>query len=237
MGKMKLGSGEPSKRISPEQKAELAYQETVRMLELNKKIEELGLGLKLLETRAPQIIETRTVETIVEKQPEIHQHIQNITENQEIDLSHLVPVERYEAEYKMFSQVTNKKLDEVSQDYNNVNQRIDEILENQQLDELKLNAISSDLKLHNNITDEKIKNLDEDFSDLHKIQDNKIEELNNNQLKYQKDSNNLFEELIDTNKHFNKINKENFEKLNKKLKIQKIINILLAVGLIISLIK
>lgn len=220
MAKMTIGSGQPSKK-------QMLQKEQVFVTEKydDSQIKE---RLSQLEAREPQILETRTVETIVEKQPEIHQHVYPIQEAKDLDLSHLVPVERYETEYKMFSQVANKKLDELAQDYNNVNQRIDEVLENQQSDTQKLQQNINDL------IQKQQKTTDRFYVFKDKILENKKEI-------------DKFKQDIDTIKEHNKLSSNRIdkvsdrayyldEKLTKQLKVQKIINILLVLGLVISLI-
>jgi septal ring factor EnvC (AmiA/AmiB activator) len=230
MAKMTIGSGQPSKKTEQVNNVFNRYDDS----ELKLKIENLKSIVEELYSRAPQIIENHTVETVIEKQPEIHQHVYPVQEAKDLDLSHLVPVERYEAEYKMFSQVTNKKLEEVAQDYNNVNQRIDEILENQQKDENSLN----DFK----------KAVEHDIVNLFKQKDSlsyniiQIEK----DIQITKDQIGTQQALVNDSRH-ESYSLKNYvsnlhtavdlrsEELKRNLKIQTIINILLTVGLVISL--
>ncbi len=178
MAKIKLGSFIESiavNDITPEQKAEVAYQETVKMLELNKRIEELGASIKFLESREPQIIkENFHTKTVVEK--ELPQIIKEVYHSEvvagEID----------------FSQIESS-LQKVSNELNATCQELDN----------RLNDVLEQ-------TDVEYKQLEARIYSLHKTTE------------------------IVANKAFD-LDKN----LKKQLKTQKIINILLAVGFIISL--
>lgn len=235
MAKMSIGSGGPSKKQSQKEQAIVTefYDDS-----------QIKQRLDMLEAREPQIVEIRTVETIVEKQPEVTQHIHNVQEVKDIDLSHLLLVDRYEAEFKMLNQTVNV-----------INQSLQNVANNSSasLDKLD-NKIEENLITTKNL-EKNYNQICEDFSDLNDIKFIKIEELENkhdimevNLIDFQDSIFNKIDEIKDViNKHdvnfiehkieTNKVKIEITEKLYKKLKIQKIINVILAIGLAISLIK
>ena len=191
MARIKLGSGIEStvvNDIAPEQKAEVAYQETIKMLELNKRIEELGASIKFLENREPQVI--------VKEKPIYN----TIVDSKEIDLS---------------------KINDINnQEFNLINNRIDEILENQQNDSNKVN----------DLINKQDKNTQRFYVFRDHIVNNK-KELDKKIEDVQKESREFWNAMHSTTE---KISNKTYN-LKKQLKTQKIINILLAVGFIISL--
>lgn len=244
MAKMTLGSGRPQKSKPLEKSNNLfsnnpfnGYNDS----ELRSKIEDLKSMVESLQAREPQIIKTET--TVVEKQPEIHQHVYPVQEAKDLDLSHLLPVDRYEIEFKMLSQsvnVLNKSVQDVafncSSNINDLNSGINLVKES-----LETYKIENDQIRNREITNlmDYSKMIEQDLSKKIDSNGKLVSELISGVNKLDKKLNEVTTkmELLPTMSDLSNLNSNMNNKMKSRLKTQKIINILLAVGLILSLIK
>lgn len=238
MAKMSIGSGQSSKKQNLVQQVVVdSYDDS----QLNAAVQGLYNRLLEVEAREPQIIKTET--TVIEKQPEVTQHIHNVQEAKDVDLSHLLPVERYEAEFKMLNQtvnVINQSLQDVANNSSasldkldiNLNDKIKELYKKQEKTTERFYIFKDKILENKN-------NLDKFNEDITK----EITLLKSNSEKTQLDLNSIAYALTNAQKEKNKLMLDDINSnlsiniLNKKLNKQKIINVILAIGLAISLIK
>lgn len=241
MGKMSLGSSGQKK---PVEKHNPVVLEKFDDSQIKSDINSLSSRLSDLENREPQIIKELHTETVIEKQPEIHQHIHQDS-TPVFNVSNLLPVDRYEAEFKMLNQtvnVLNESLEKVANNsaanIDELDQRVNELHEQQGNDikqtidlilSVKENSMSEADLLDAEISQLKLKTDKIDFNiaeiiKVHNMQQDKL-------VKFTANTNS---KLIDFDLQ-NEIKIKNILFLENKLKNQKLINILLALWLVFSL--
>lgn len=237
MGKMTLGSGGPSKEVI--QQEQLVSVEKYDDSQLKAEIESLKATVQELYSRAPQIVETRTVETVIEKQP--IQNIYPVQEAEKLDLSHLLTVDRHEAEFKMLNQAVGTLGKKTAEGFMEMGQKFDAVINKEKVaSSVLVNELRQDVQ----------KAIDLVYADLQNTQvliKNNTEMLygqlsgNSTSISILNDNLNTIDvNIIDQNNNLlNKIDKLEEKKLNinKKLKMQKILNVVLFAGLLISLFK